>query len=170
MAQKKELDINLLIYAGLAIGGYFAITNILKNLGFIKSDEQKAAEALVNQGRQKFIDEVQKKPDPKQASKGLPTKQEGMYAIIANQIYEYLKRSAIDDNKKAAFEILYVKVLNDADIAKLIKYFGLRQEFAFGVPMGQPKDLNQFVTSNLSKNQIEALNKTYERYKMKFRF
>ena len=170
MAQKKELDINLLIYAGLAVGGYFAITNILKNLGFIKSDEQKAAEALVNQGRQKFIDEVQKKPDPKQTSKGLPTKQEGLYAIMANQIYDYLKRSAIDDNKKAAFEILYVKVLNDADIAKLIKYFGLRQEFAFGVPMGQPKDLNQFVTSNLSKKQIEALNQTYERYKMQFRF
>jgi hypothetical protein len=170
MAQKKELDINLLIYAGLAVGGYFAITNILKNLGFIKSDEQKRAEDLVNQGRQKFIDEVQKKPDPKQTSKGLPTKQEGLYAIMANQIYDYLKRSAIDDNKKAAFEILYVKVLNDADIAKLIKYFGLRQEFAFGVPMGQPKDLNQFVTSNLSKKQIEALNETYSRYKMRFRF
>jgi hypothetical protein len=170
MAQKKELDINLLIYAGLAVGGYFAITNILKNLGFIKSDEQKAAEALVNQGRQKFIDEVQKKPDPKQTAKGLPTKQEGLYAIMANQIYDYLKRSAIDDNKKAAFEILYVKVLNDADMAKLIKYFGLRQEFAFGVPMGQPKDLNQFVTSNLSRSQIEALNQTYQRYKMQFRF
>ena len=170
MAQKKELDINLLIYAGLAIGGYFAITNILKNLGFIKSDEQKAAENMANEGRQKFIDQTQKKPDPKQTAKGLPTKPEGLYAIMANQIYDYLKRSAIDDNKKAAFELLYVKVLNDADIAKLIKYFGLRQEFAFGVPMGQPKDLNQFVTSNLSKKQIEALNQTYERYKMQFRF
>ena len=42
---------------------------------------------------------------------------------MANQLYEYLKYSAADDNKKAAFELLYVKMLNDADIAKMIKYF-----------------------------------------------
>ena len=46
MAQKKELDPNLLIYAGLAIGGYFAITQFLKGLGFMKSDEHKAAEKI----------------------------------------------------------------------------------------------------------------------------
>lgn len=170
MATKKELDINLLIYAGLAIGGYFAITKVLKDLGFIKSEEQKQAEKLSEEGKQKFIDEVQKKPNRNQTSKGLPTKPEGLYAIMANQLYEYLKYSAVDDNKKAAFEMLYVKILNDADIAKMIKYFGKRQEFAFGIPIGQLKDLNQFVTSNLSSKQIEALNDTYRKYKMTFRF
>jgi hypothetical protein len=170
MAQKEKVNINLLIYAGLAVGGYFAITNILKNLGFIKSDEQKAAEKLAAEGRQKFIDEVQKKPDPKQTGGGKPTKQEGVYAIMANQLYEYLKYSAIDDNKKAALELLYTRIQNDADIAKMIKYFGLRQEFAFGLPIGKPKDFNQFVTSNLNKAQLQYLNQGYKNSKMTFRF
>ena len=105
MAQKKDININLLIYAGLAVGGYFAITQVLKGLGFMKSDEQKAAEKLAEQGTQKFIDDVQKKPDTKQTAGGKPTKAEGLYAIMANQLYEYLKYSAADDNKKAAFEL-----------------------------------------------------------------
>jgi hypothetical protein len=170
MAQKKELNVNLLIYAGLAVGGYFAVTSILKNLGFIKSDEQKAAEKLSAEGKQKFINEVQAKPNKNQTAGGKPTKQEGLYAIMADQLYEYLKYSTFDDNKKAAFELLYVKMLNDADIAKMIKYFGTRQEYAFGLPVGKPKDFNQFVTSNLSKQQIQAINQTYQKYKMSFRF
>lgn len=170
MKLKKELDINLLIYAGLAIGGYFAITKVLKGLGFMKSDEQKAAEKLAEEGRQKFIDDIQKKPDPKQTAGGKPTKTDGQFAIMANQLYEYLKYSFADDNKNGAFEMLYTRIQNDADIAKMIKYFGLRQEYAFGLPVGRPKDFNQFVTSNLSKIQIDLLNQTYQKSKMKFKF
>jgi hypothetical protein len=170
MAQKKEIDINLLIYAGLAIGGYFAVTKILKNLGFLKSDEQIAAEKLAAEGTQKFIDEVQQKPNKKQTGGGKPTKLEGQYAIFANQLYEYLKYSAIDDNKKAALNLLYVNMQNDADIAKMIKYFGKRQEFSFGIPVGKPKDFSQFVNSNLSKAQIQLLNDRYAKSLMRFRF
>ena len=128
MNNKKQIDVNLVIYAGLAIGGYFAILKVLKALGFIKSAEQLAAEKLADEGRQKFIDDIQAKPDRKQTAGGTPTKAEGAYAIMADQLYEYLKYSTFDDNKKAAFELLYVKMLNDADIAKMIKYFGKRQE------------------------------------------
>jgi len=170
MNNKKQIDINLVIYAGLAIGGYFAILKVLKSLGFIKSKEQLEAEKLADQGRQKFIDDIQAKPDKKQTAGGTPTKAEGIYAIMADQLYEYLKYSTFDDNKKAAFEMLYVKMLNDADIAKMMKYFGKRQEYNFGLPVGRPKDFNQFVTSNLSSNYIKALNDSYQKYKMKFRF
>jgi hypothetical protein len=89
---------------------------------------------------------------------------------MADQLYEYLKYSTFDDNKKGAFEMLYVKMLNDADIAKMMKYFGKRQEYNFGIPVGRPKDFNQFVTSNLSSNYIKAINETYQKNKMKFRF
>jgi hypothetical protein len=78
--------------------------------------------------------------------------------------------STFDDNKKAALEMLYTRIQNDADIAKMILYFGKRQEFAFGIPVGNTKDFNQFVTSNLSKTQIQLLNERYLKNKMKFRF
>jgi len=171
MAQKKELDINLLIYAGLAIGGYFAVTAILKNLGFIKSDEQKAAEKLAAEGQQKFIDEVQAKPNKNQTAGGKPTKSEGNYATFANTLYEYLKYATLKDNKKKAFELLYVYMQNDADIAKMIKYFGKRQEYnVFGIASGDTKDFSQFVTTNLSSSQLQALNERYIKSKMRFRF
>jgi hypothetical protein len=170
MAQKQQINPNLLIYAGLGLGAYFLITKLLKGLGFSKSDEQIAAEKLAAEGTRKFIDEVQKKPNPKQAFKGKPSRPEGQYAIWANQIYEYLKYSALDDKKKQAFELLYIYVHNDADIAKLIKYFGKRQEYNFGIPIGQTKDLSQFVTTNLSSNQIKTLNDRYAKSKMIFRF
>ena len=170
MAAKQQINPNLFIYAGLALGGYYLITRILKNLGFSKSDEQIAAEKLADEGRQKFIDEVQKKPNPKQAFKGKPSRPDGQYAIWANQIYEYLKYSALDDKKKQAFDLLYIYVHNDADIAKLIKYFGKRQEYNFGFPVGNTKDLSQFVSTNLSNKQIEVLNNRYANNKMVFRF
>lgn len=170
MAQRQQINPNLLIYAGLALGGYYLVTRILKGLGFSKSDEQIEAERLAAEGTQKFIDEVQKKPNPKQAFKGKPSRPEGQYAIWANQIYEYLKYSALDDKKKQAFELLYIYVHNDADIAKLIKYFGRRQEYNFGIPVGSTKDLSQFVSTNLSKQQISVLNDRYAKNKMVFRF
>ena len=170
MKFKKEIDANLLIYAGLAIGGYFAIAKVLKGLGFLKSDEQIAAEKLAAEARQKFIDDAQAKPDKKQTAGGTPTKSDATFGIMANQFYEYLKYSKFDDNKKAAFEMLYTRIQNDADIAKMMKYFGLRQEYAFGIPVGRPKDFNQFVTSNLSKTQIDLLNQVYQKSKMKIRF
>ena len=55
MAQKRDININLLIYAGLAVGGYFAITQVLKGLGFMKSDEQKAAEKLQNKEHKNLL-------------------------------------------------------------------------------------------------------------------
>jgi hypothetical protein len=59
---------------------------------------------------------------------------------------------------------------NDADIAKMIKYFGKRQEFSFGIPVGKPKDFSQFINSNLSKAQIQLLNDRYAKSLMRFRF
>jgi hypothetical protein len=171
MAQSKEIDKNLLIYAGLAIGGYFALTSILKNLGFIKSAEQKAAEKLAEEAQQKFIDEVQTKPNKKQTAGGKPTKSEGNYATFANTLYEYLKYSNLKDNKKKAFELLYIYMQNDADIAKMIKYFGKRQEYnVFGIASGDLKDFSTFVTSNLSRTQIQSLNERYTKSLMRFRF
>ena len=151
-------DKKTILYIGGAIAAYFLVLKpILEKLGLQKTIEEKKQEANVDE----YISETLKTQTP--------TKSKGEWQIIANQIYEDLRYSAIDDDKKdAQYQVSRVK--NDADIATLIQTFGLRQEYAFGLPVGSKKDLQQFIKSNLSTDQILAINLNYSRKGIKYRF
>ena len=167
----KKLAVNAALYIGGAYGAYyFIIKPLLEKVGLKKTEAEEAQERLQKAGREKFIVDTIKKPDTRQTAKGKPTRPEGQFAIWADQIYEYLKYTKLDDKKDLAFELLFKYFHNDADIALLTKYFGQRQEYAFGVPIGRPKNLSEFVTTNLSKEQINRLNNAFLKSKMKFRF
>jgi hypothetical protein len=171
----SSADKDLAVRAGLTIGGgvavYFLVLKpLLEKLGLKQTADEKAQEKVQKQGREKFIDDAIKKPNPKQTKGGKPTRPEGQFAVWADQIYEYLKYTKLDDKKDLAFALLFKYFHNDADIALLTKYFGKRQEYAFGLPVGNPKNLSEFVTTNLSKEQINRLNNAYLKSKMKFRF
>lgn len=151
-------DKKTIFYIGGAIAAYFLILKpILEKLGLQKTIEEKQQEQNISD----YVADVLKKQNP--------TKSKGEWQIIANQIYEDLRYSAIDDNKKdAQYQVSRVK--NDADVATLIQVFGNRQEYAFGLPVGSLKDLQQFIKSNLSTNQIMAINLNYSRKGIKYRF
>lgn len=153
---------DLIIYAGTGLALYFAVLRpLLQKLGIQKTSEEIEQAKTIKQGRTKFISDALKK----QRS----TRPEGQFAVFADQLYEYLKRSAISDDKTAAFNLLMVYIQNDADAALLSKYFGQRPEFAFGLPVGK-KNLSEFVVSNLSKDAIARINQAYAKSKMTFRF
>jgi len=153
---------DIIVYAGTGIALYFILLRpLLQKLGIQKTSQELEQEKTQKQGRAKFIEQALKKQRP--------TRPEGQFAIWADQIYEYLKRSAISDNKVAAFNILMQFIQNDADIALLSKYFGTRSEFAFGLPTGK-KNLSEFIVTNLDKDTIQRLNSAYARSKMTFRF
>lgn len=151
-------DKKTILYIGGAIAAYFLVFKpILEKLGLQKTIEQKQQEQNVSD----YVTETLKIQNP--------TKSKGEWQIIANQIYEDLRYSAIDDNKKdAQYQVSRVK--NDADVATLIQVFGNRQEYAFGLPVGSLKDLQQFIKSNLSTNQVLAINSNYSRKGIKYRF
>jgi hypothetical protein len=52
----------------------------------------------------------------------------------------------------------------------LIKTFGKRQEYLFGIPSGSPMGLTEFITSNLDRSNINLINDNYSRKEMKFKF
>jgi hypothetical protein len=159
----KKLALNAALYIGGAYGAYyFVLKPLLEKLGLKKTADEEAQENLIKFGRSKFITDAVKTKKP--------TRPEGQFAVWADQIYEYLKYTKLDDKKDLAFELLYKYFHNDADIALITKYFGKRQEYAFGIPVGSPKNLSEFVSTNLSKDQINRLNNAYLRSKMKFRF
>jgi hypothetical protein len=157
---KKDND--LLIGAAVLFGGYFfVIKPLLTSLGVMKSDEEIKQEATNVQSVEAYYQQA--------ITTQKPTKSEGEWVIIADTIYNALRYSALDDDKAAAtYQIARVK--NDADVALLLKAFGKRQEYAFGLPIGKPKSLQAFVRDNLSTAQINAINDNYFRKKIKFKF
>jgi hypothetical protein len=160
---EKQNHDTLIIGGVLLIGGYFLVIKpILEKTG-LKADPKVEKTEATNQKRlNDWVDTAVKKQ--------VPTKSEQEWKIIADQIYEDLKYTALDDNKAdATYQLCRVK--NDTDIALLIKLFAKRQEYAFGVlKLGSLKNLVQFVISNLSKKQLATVNDNYRRGNIKFRF
>ena len=153
-----EQNKKYLFYGLGAVAAYFIVLRpILKKFGLEKTQTEKEAEADIN----KYL--------RGQISAGNATKSSGEWAIIADQIYNDLRYSAVSDNKdNAALQLARVK--NGADVALLIKSFVKRREYYFGIPAGSEMDLQQFVTSNLSSKQIAAVNDNYRRKGIKYQF
>jgi hypothetical protein len=69
------------------------------------------------------------------------------YNTMANTIYNSM-RFAVGDDYGAVQDSLK-KMKNDLDVAKLIKAFGTRQDYAFGIPVGDKMDLLTYVKKEL---------------------
>lgn len=159
----KDSTKQLLIY-GIGIGaGYFLVVKpILEGLGIIKSEQEKKKQQEEQKNIEDQLNEYEKK--------GLRlSKTKAEWDSIANQIYEDLRYTSLDDNKAdAGYQVARVK--NDYDMAYLQQSFGVRQEYLFGIPSGSPKNLSSFITSNLSRSAIDKLNANYAAKRMTFRF
>ena len=150
MKDKKNL-----YYIGGAIAAYFLIIKpVLISLNVLKSKEEIDKDKEI----EKFLDQS-----------GTLTKTSGEWAIIADQIHEDLKYTALDDNKaNAGYQVSRVKT--SRDFAELYKQFGRRREYFFGIPSGSPKDLQAFIRSNLDDAAIQIINNNYKRKGISFQF
>lgn len=159
MSASTEKIVTYGIGAGIT---YFLIVKpILVKLGILKSAAEIEAERERAGRVDDYIDESLRRQTP--------TKSLGEWTIIANQIYEDLRYASVSDNKEdATYQICRAK--NDADVAMLIRAFGTRQEYYFGIPYGGLQGLVSFVNSNLSGSQKEMINGNYSRKAIKFRF
>ena len=69
------------------------------------------------------------------------------YNTFANTIYNSMRFAIGDDYGTVEYTLKRMK--NDLDVAKLIKAFGLKQDFFFGLPAGDKMDLFTFVQKEL---------------------
>jgi hypothetical protein len=152
---------DILFKSGLILAGYFLILKpVLNRFGITKSAEDIANE----KADQKRIEDKIKSEKLLQKQ----TKTDAEWQIIADQIYQDLRYTAIDDKKDdAVYQAARVK--NDTDFWILYKLFGKRQEYAFFFPIGDKQDLPQMLRSNLSLSQINIINDNYRRKNMKSR-
>jgi hypothetical protein len=161
MAIDKQTQ-KILLYAAIGGGAYFLILRpLLIKLGILKSSLELKQEQNQKENIDSYINDAIKTQNP--------TKSIGAWQIIADQIYNDLKFSGASDNKSDAGKQV-TRVQNDADVALLIKVFGMRQETFFAIPVGGLQNLPQFIIGNLSKSDIAIINNNYASKKIKFRF
>jgi hypothetical protein len=157
-----EQEKKFLVYALAFIVVYYLIVKPI----LVKLKLQKDPEVKKTEERKEAQLTAQIEAD---AKKQQPTKSTQEWQTIADQIYNDLRYSAIDDNKAdAGYQVSRVK--NDADFWTLYKLFGKRREYLFGIPSGGLMDLSQFIKSNLKESAIDTINRNYASKKIKFRF
>lgn len=76
-----------------------------------------------------------------------PSYPQGQYLTFASSAYEGMRYCAGDDY--AATEDVMKKMQNNLDVALLIEAFGVRQNYCFGIPTGDPLDLFAMVKAEL---------------------
>jgi len=153
----------LLTTAGIVVAAYLIVIRpLFQSLGITKTD----AEIAKEKSDAANINDIEKNLN----ARGIDlTKSKAEWDQIADTIYNDLRFSALADNKAdAGYQVSRVK--NDADMIYLIKTFGKRQEYLFGIPSGSPMGLSEFITSNLDRSNIDLINDNYSRKGMKFKF
>lgn len=153
-----QQDKKYIVYIGGAAAAYFLLIRpLLRSLGITKTEQEVKSEKVIDTYVRETLQRQQ------------PTKSKGEWQIIADQIYADLRYSALDDNKAdATYQVARAK--NDADVALLIQLFGRRREYLFGLPAGAEMNLQEFLRSNLSTKQMNAINDNYSRKGIKYRF
>ena len=161
----KILGIALLVVVAI-IAATYGLKTIRNILGLTdqkaeeKANKEKAAELEANT-------KTEKKAVEKKGIKATLTGSQA--AAIANAVYNDLNKSGVSKDRTDAFNQL-AKILNDADFLNVQSAFGIKQDYAFGFPVGDKLDFVSFVRSNLSSAYIEPLNAMYSKSKMRYKF
>lgn len=79
-----------------------------------------------------------------------PSYPEAQYLTLANSVYEGMKYCVGDSYSNV--EDILKKMQNNLDVALLIDAFGIRQNYCFGLPVGQPLDMIAFVKKELGND------------------
>ncbi len=157
MANNRVDVMQILPWVGLAVGGVL-VYKIAQGFGIIDSQ--------VEIDKKNQIDTVVGN-EANQA--GAATLSPAQISVMASQIYEALKYSALSDDKTVAMNELF-KLRNNADWLKLVVAFGVQQEYYFGLPLGNKKNLIEFINSNMSNAMKAALNQYFAQQGIKQSF
>lgn len=85
-----------------------------------------------------------------------PSFSDSQYETFANTIYNSMRYAVGDDY--ATVELKMKEMKNNLDVAKLIKAFGKRQNYFFGLPTGEPMDLFTFIQAELGNDYAGLTN------------
>lgn len=128
----------IVVVGGVAVIGLFAF-KIYKKV--FPSAKEKENRKLLNN----VDDEIKKM----ERSGQKPSFNEANYNTLANTLYESMRYAVGDDYGKVVEIMKSMK--NDLDVSKIIKAFGIKQNYVFGIPTGEPQDLFTWIARELGE-------------------
>lgn len=147
--------LNILLITGAVAVAYFGIVNpLFKFIGVKKSDAQKEREKDEAEKQKANVGDV-----TDLTKKGLkPSYNSSNYLQFADTVWNKRKfQFGIDNDEQGAVDILK-KMKNDLDVALLLRAYGLRRDWFFGVEVGQPMGLFTAIREKVSNSMIEQVN------------
>lgn len=157
-APKKGVPVRLIVYVvlgtvafvGLYIGGRWVYRRY-----FLNRAEQ--AVATAQQDVYRF------------RNQGLPqTYPDAQYNTIADTAYEGMRYSSVADDYEEVVTAMQ-KLQNNLDVALAIVAYGTRQEYNFGIPDGQPKNLFQQIADDLNADRRRRINDDWTAKQISYR-
>lgn len=154
------------VIAVFAVGGTAIIGWKIYN-AIVKTGTEKAQKNLLKNNEQEL--------ENAQKSGQKASYPQSQYAAFANQIYEGMKYG-VGDSYSDVRDVL-MKMKNNLDVNLLVKQYGVRQLYVFGIPAGSPKDLFTAVRSELgnewgglSSSKMNAVNEDWAKKGISYRF
>ena len=102
-----------------------------------------------------------------------PSFAESQYVTFANTIYNSMRYAVGDDY--STVEKTLKKMNNDLDVAKLIRAFGKRQDYFFGLPVSGELDLFTYVQKELGNEyggltsyRVKGINEEWKKKGIKY--
>lgn len=126
----------------LWVGGGIAVVALaltVKNL--LKKNQGKTDAKTWQRDEEKLIDAGQR-----------PSFSDSQMTGFANQIYESVRYGVGDDYGKVVDILKQMK--NDLDVARMVRFYGSRQRYNFGIPVGEPSDLFTTLTAELGNEYM----------------
>lgn len=152
---------------------------LFQSLGIMRSPEEKALDELYSNNAVDSIDKAGKSIK-KQLKDVPPTKSEEESLFNANVIYDSLKYglggttlfggTVFDDSSVQKAYNMLERVNNDSDVLLIVKAFGNRTAYYFGIIPAFNGDLKVFVNKFFNKQTRDKLNFYYQKKKIKYQF
>jgi hypothetical protein len=147
-----------------------AVTGTLVFVGYkvytkgFKSQEEKDAEKRAADEKKQLEKELKK--DTIKVNPSYPLSQ---YTGFADAIYDGVRYCVGDDYD--AVENTLKKMKNDLDVVQLIKNYGSRQRYCFGIPAGDAQTLFPTVVAELGadSSRIKKINNDWANKNIKYR-
>lgn len=170
MKKVDEKQVRLIIIIAVAliliIFGVRILNSILRMIGIKKSPEQEAYEKMVEKGVISVVN--QSKVDVEnQFNKQPSTKTDAEWLLIAQAIKQDLQIKNEQNIEDAGYQVS--RVQNDTDVLKLIRAFGEKSVYFFGIPYNT-LNLSGFIYKFFPKSKIDAINRNYASKRIKFRW
>lgn len=158
MAKKTPKEwATIALYLGGAIAIYLVGRKVLQTFNVVQTPEEKKQTQAFEKTLSKAITTIGVKP----------TKDDLFWKTASDTIYDSWATTNFFGASSNTIRLLKTPQ-NDADVLKLYQFYGKRQNYSFGLPVGEPRTLPEAANYELGSD-VNQINKDWASKGIKYR-